>query len=140
LKQTTDALLNVYMGVSWRTKTGTPTHFIKDKKTVTLYPIPIVNDTLVINASHLPDVTFSLDTDMDSRYYDALMYYMAYLALRTSMDTNPILGEDRYKNPMKPLEYLALFDAYFGRKKSAKYHQFAQDTPVNGRVVGGKMC
>jgi hypothetical protein len=140
LEQTTDAWLSIYKGSNWRTRNGTPTHFIKDKSTVTLYPNPIANDTLVIASSNYPGVGFSLDTDINPIHYDGLMYYIAYLVLRTSVDTLPILGEERFKNPLKALEYLALFDAYFGRKKSAKYRQFAQDTPIYGRITGGKMC
>ena len=140
LIQTTDTELSLYYGSQWRTRSGTPTHYVRSGPSLTLYPSPIVNDTLVIASSNVPDAGFDLAVDIDPIYYNALMYYIAYLAFRTSVDVNPILGENRLQSPLKALEYLALFDAQFGTKKTAKFQQLSQDTPLYGSITGGRMC
>lgn len=140
LIQTTDSELSLNYGSQWRTRTGTPTHYVRVGHELTLFPVPVANDTLVISSTNTPDSTFDLDADIEPIYYNALMYYMAYLAFRTSVDVNPILGENRLQNPLKALEYLALFDAQFGTKKTAKFQQISQDTPLYGSVTGGRVC
>jgi len=132
LTQTTDAQLSYVYGSSWRTITGTPRHYVRRGHTITLFPVPIVNDTLVITGSSVPDGDFDVDVDIDSAYHDSLLHWIAYKAyLKTDADTY---------NPLKAVDFLKMFDAKFGPAHTARYDQIAQDTPKYSTLVSGRMC
>jgi len=132
LIQTTDAELSLTRGSSWRLTDGTPTHYVRKGHTLTLYPKPLVDDVLVISTSNIPDDDFDLEDDIDPAYHSALQFYIAYKCY--------LLNDADTKNPAKAAEYLAMFTAIFGIKKSAKYDSVAFDSPLYGSIVGGRMC
>lgn len=138
LDQKTDAELCLLYGSSWRAKTGTPTHYVRVGNTLTLFPAPIANNELRVYASSLPDRTFDVDLDINEDHHVFFGYYIAYKAYnintKTSMDSK---GDGQQHQAM---DWLAMFDAHFGVRKSEKYYRFSQDTPMYGSVIGGRMA
>jgi hypothetical protein len=132
LIQSTDVIMSMQHGTEWQTRTGTPTHFIRHGHKLKLYPIPLVNDTLRIDASCLPDDDFDLDEDIDTSYYPAIVSYIAYKAFS-------LRDMDSY-DPGKANELLAVFNAKFGQPHTARYDSFSQDNPMYATVVSGRMC
>lgn len=132
LIQTTDAQLSIEVGYNWRTRTGTPTHYIRTGHKLRLYPIPIVNDTLVMTTSSIPDDDFYFEDDIDPAYHKCLLYYIAYKAY--------MLNDVDTYNPVKAADFLKMFDAVFGVEHTAKYNSVAFDTSLYGTIIGGRMC
>jgi len=136
LDQTTDTDLTLNVGKSWRISTGTPTHYLVNKRAITLYKQPIANDTLRITASIIPDGSFVMDDDIDSLFYEGLKYGIAARAFRRRNSDEDIRAEDSGKS----LNYFALFDQVFGPAKSAKWLSVSKSTPDNMPMLGGRMC
>lgn len=132
LIQITDAQLSIGVGYNWRTSTGTPTHYIRTGHKLRLYPIPIVDDTLVMTTSSIPDDDFDFEEDIDPAYHKCLLYYIAYKAY--------MLNDADTYNPVKAADFLKMFDAVFGVKHTAKYNSVAFDTPMYGTIICGRMC
>lgn len=132
LIQATDATLSIGIGSSWRTSTGTPTHYIRTGHKIRLYPVPIVDDTLVMTTSNIPDDDFSFEDDIDPAYHKGLLYYIAYKAY--------MLNDADAYNPVKAADFLKMFDVIFGVKHTAKYNSVAYDSPMYGTVSGARMC
>jgi hypothetical protein len=124
--------LTITIGPSYRLITGQPTAFTRRKHTITLYPIPVANDTLVLSTSNTPDDNFDVDDDIDSVYHKGLLHYIAYKAY--------LLRDADTYNPVKAAEHLASFDRFFGMPKSAKYDSVAQATPMYSTVISGRMA
>jgi hypothetical protein len=132
LVQTTDAILSLQYGSAYLKQAGTPTQFVRHGHKIRLYPIPLVNDTLRIDASCTPDDDFDLDEDIDSGYYPAIVSYIAYKAFS-------LRDMDSYDHG-KASELLAVFNAKFGQPHTARYDSFAQDNPMYATAVSGRMC
>jgi hypothetical protein len=132
LVQNTDVILSLQYGTAYQTQTGTPTCYVRHGHKLTLYPIPLVNDTLRIDASCLPDEDFDLDEDIDTGYYPAIVSYIAYKAFS-------LRDMDSY-DPGKANELLAVFNAKFGQPHTARYDSFSQDNPMYATAVSGRMC
>lgn len=134
LCQATADELTIKSGRAWRLNTGTPTHFIRENHKITLYPTPILNDTLTIKATHIP-ATADYEADLaliDSSYHKTLLYYMAYKALLTN-DADAGLQA-------KAADYMALFEQQAGSKHSVKHEQFVFNTPIYGANIPNRMC
>lgn len=131
LNQTTESELSLFTGSSWRITTGTPTHYVRIGSAIRLYPIPIVDDSLVIASSGLPEDDGALDL-INPEYHYGLLHYMAFKA-RNDRDL------DKY-DPVKAKEHLADFNDFFGLPKSAKYSEVAKATPMYGTMFGGRMA
>jgi hypothetical protein len=132
LLQTTDVILSLQHGTSYQTHTGTPTHFVRHGHKLRLYPIPLVDDTLRIDASCLPDDDFDLDEDIDAGCYPAIVLYIAHKAFS-------LRDMDSY-DPVKSQEYLNRFNAFFGQPKTARFDSFSQDNPMYATATSGRMC
>ena len=132
LQPATDADLSTRIGYSWRTRNGTPIGYVRRGHKITLYPNPIVADTLVITASSLPDGDFDIEDDIDPAYHKSLIFYMVYKAL--------MLNDADTYNPVKAADFLKMFDAKFGIQHTAKYNSVSYDTPMYSTVSPGRMC
>lgn len=132
LTQTTTSELDAFVGPDWRDQQGTPSHFVKQAHTITLYPKPSASDSLYISTTNLPDDDFDLDEDIDAGLHPGLMYYIAYRAYQKR-------DADTY-SPELAASYLAQFDSYFGQAKSARYQKFQQDMPLYQTISGGRIC
>lgn len=132
LQQTTDAELSMRIGTNWRTRTGTPSHYVRRGHKLTLFPIPLVADTLALVTSNLPGTGFDLDLDLDPAYHKSLLFYVAYKAfMKPDADTY---------NPVKAADFLKMFEARFGTGHTAKYNAAVYDNPMYGTVTSGRMC
>lgn len=127
LKQTTDAELTVKRGRYWRKREGTPSHYIRRGHRITIFPIPLVNDTLTLQTTNnfVIGSTIDLDADIDTRYHVDLMHWIAHKAF-ISDRRDPDLHD-----PERSAAHLSLFESAFGFKHSAKYEENVFDTPVN---------
>ena len=132
LKQETEEGLNILRGSDWKNRANTPTHYTRFKRVLRLYPIPIVDDTLTIKASRIPDDNFDLDDDIDPTYYDSLKYYVAYKAFSQR-------DNDKY-DPVKAASFLELFNEMFGTKHSAKYDTVNFNSPMYATITSSRMC
>jgi hypothetical protein len=130
LLQTTDAELSMRVSTDWRLREGTPTHYLKAGHRLTLYPKPVVNDTLALSTSNVPDDAFDLDEDIDAVYHKPLLFYIAYKALMMN-------DADTY-NPLKAADFLRMFTEVFGARKTAKYDQV--ELPMYGTLISGRMA
>ena len=142
LHQTTDAELTLKRGSRWREQKGKPTHYLRRGHKITLYPIPIDADTLVISSSNnfiyppaatatAPDVVFDFAVDIDQQYHKDLLHWIAYKAFEFPEDatmTNHALASD----------HLKLFELAFGQRKTAKHDQFAFESPLYGTMIIGR--
>lgn len=132
LLQKTDYDLSVSASPDWRSRNATPINYIREKHTLTLYPNPVVNDTLSLTCTCLPESDFDLEEDIDAEYHESLVYWIVYRAFMKK-------DVDAY-DPVKAEAFLEKFTAAFGVKKSAKYEQVANNLPMYATVIGGKMC
>jgi hypothetical protein len=134
LQQTTDAELSLRRGSKWRSHTGTPTHYVRRGHKITLYPAPIATDVLVISSSNNfiyppavtatpPDVVFDFAVDIDQQYHKDLLHWIAYKCFE--------FPEDReLTNHALALDHLRSFEIAFGQRKTAKFEQFAFESPM----------
>jgi hypothetical protein len=132
LDQTTELDLAINYGAGWRNTTGTPLAYVRSNRTIRLYPTPIVDDTLTVVASIIPDAGFVLDDDIDTIYQEGLKYGIAARAY-DKRDSDTFSPQERDK-------YRALFDQFFGLPKSAKWHKTANETPLYQSMLGGRLC
>jgi len=129
--QTTDEELSLLAGASWRTRTGTPTSYVRRDFTLTLYPKPVASDTLVLSTSIVPIDDFDL-YDIDEKFLSGLVYYVAYKAYGLR-DADTFDKQASASN-------MELFNQFFGLPKSAKWHTIAQETPMYATVIGGRIA
>jgi len=128
---TEEDLIRIY-GSSWRVNTGTPLYYVRRKRSLRLFPIPIVSDTMTISASILPDDDFYMDDDIDPVYQLPLLYYIGFKALiRPDADT---------QNPVKAQEFLGMFNDCFGDKHTAKYDELNKYLPMYPTTSSGRMA
>lgn len=128
LKQITDAELIVRHSRNWRIRKGTPTHYLRIGHTITLYPIPVADDTLTIQTVNnfvIGTPVTDLSELIDERYHVDLMHWIAHKAY-ISDRRDPDLHD-----PERSAEHNALFEAAFGFKHSAKYEQVVFNSPSN---------
>lgn len=133
IQSTKDRIESKY-GRSWRDDEGTPSHYIREDLTLTLYPIPIVNDTMTVTLFRYPDrmYSFSESPEIPERYHQGLLYWCAYKAY---------LSPDVEQNDLaKSQTYLAMFDQYFGIKRSARFDSFQINSPKHQTVKPVRMC
>jgi hypothetical protein len=134
LQQTTFERLSIDCGSAWRTRKGTPTHYVKRGNKITLFPMPIANDTLVISSSNNfiyppetkatpPDVTFNFAEDIDEKYHAGLMNWIAYKCFQFPEDIE-------LTNHARAFDHLKLFNEEFGIKHTALHEQFDHETPM----------
>lgn len=131
LVQASDSDLSYY-NPAWRLKTGTPSHYVRSGNKITLYPIPILSDTLTISSTNIPDDNFDLEADIDPAYHSQLAYWMAYKAF--------LKPDDETYNPKMSAEFLARFEQAFGVAHSAKYDQVSFNMPTYATITSGRMC
>ena len=134
LIQTTLPELELTRGISWRTRTGTPTHYVRKRHVIILFPVPTVADTLIVWSSNLTDsddVADDLEL-IDEAYHKCLMYYIAYKAL--------LLNDADAGQQKKALDYFAMFENIAGARHTAKHDQFKFETPIYGSSVPFRMC
>lgn len=132
LTQTTTSELDAYVGPDWRDQQGTPSHFIKQAHTITLFPKPSASDSLYLSTTNIPDDDFDLDEDIDANYHPGLLYYIAYRAYQKR-------DADTY-SPELAASYLAQFDKYFGQAKSVRLMAYQNDMPLYQTISGGRIC
>ena len=132
LLQKTEEDLTILYGSSWKINTGAPIYYVRKKRSLRLFPIPIVNDTMTVTTSILPDLDFYLDDDIDPVYQLPLMYYIGFKALiRPDADT---------QNPVKANEFLAMFNEAFGDKHTAKHDELSKYLPMYATRQSGRMA
>ena len=88
--------------------------------------MPVVNDTLTVQTANnfvIGSTVTDLADIMDSRYHVDLMHWIAHKAFISDRRDPDMFDLERSK------EHLDLFEAAFGFKHSAKYEQYAFDTP-----------
>lgn len=97
---------------SWRTRTGTPTHYIVDESdnTIKLYPVPIDGDTINLTYNRLPLAELSWTTntvtpEIATEYQIEMLDYAAYLAY--------MKDEANTFDPTRAATYLQLFNSNF---------------------------
>ena len=99
----------------WESITGTPTNIITDIDTTkfTLYPNPIVNDTLTMTIIREPEsIKNGCELEIPARFHYTLVDWILYRAYQVrDADT-----EGREKS----MEHYALFEQEFGTRSSAK--------------------
>lgn len=132
LAQSTDVALSMQYGYAWRDTAFTPTHYVRTKQKLRLYPVPIVNDTLFVTGSCIPDDDFDLDEDIDPGYNKGLLYWIAYKAY--------LLNDSDSGNKARADEFLGLFEGVFGRRRSAAFDTFAFNNPMYSTITSGRLC
>jgi len=128
LKQTTDAELMIKRGRNWRVRNATPSHYIRTGHSITLYPNPIVDDTMMIQSVDnfvIGTVITDLSDLIDERYHVDLMHWIAHKAFISDRRDSDLFDLERSK------EHKDLFEAAFGFKHSAKYEQVTFNHPLN---------
>lgn len=132
LEQTTFDALVMSVGSGWAVVEGAPQRYVRRNNTITLYPKPLANSSLLIKSTLIPDEDFDPNESLGAEYLHGLLYYMAYRCFtKRDADTH---------NPQAADEYLNRFNAFFGLPKTAKYHMTAQAMPMNATVMGGRLC
>lgn len=100
----------------WETETGTPLAFVTDRATgkLTLYPEPIVNDTLNLVCIVEPAaITLTTDTpQLPARFHHGLVDWLAYRYYEIS--------DSDLENKEQALYHYALFEREFGKRSSAQ--------------------
>jgi len=132
LSQTTAAAQDVIYGRAWRNAAGTPRSYIREGRTFTLFPKPLVNDTLTYNCTSLPDTTFDIDEDIEAADQKGFLYWIAYKAF--------LFPDPETYNRLTAMDYLAMFNSVYGDPKSTKYLHATQNNPMYGVLIGGRMC
>lgn len=124
----------IRFGLSWRETTGTPLSFVRKDLTITLYPEPIIDDTMLINAFRVPDKMTSASNipDFLEYYHQSLLYWAAYKAF-----LNPDIDQG---NIDRAMSFMAQFERYFGPRKSAKYDSIQRNTPKYHSVAPRRMA
>ncbi len=124
LPETTFEWLDTYMP-GWESTQDDPSYYIENKSrhTLTLYPEPIVNDTLRLVVRRLPVTEMSAETDtpsdIPSHLQPGLVYWMCYLALQ-----NREIDQDSNNDSAR---FELEFEKYFGPRKSANAQEFERD-------------
>ena len=123
LKKETLETLDEYR-TGWEVTTGTTTHYVDgfNRHKIRLYPIPIVNDTLSLTVSKLDDVLIN-DSDELCFLPAHLHYGVAYLVCSMAYMKR---DEDTF-DPGKVLDFEALSERYFGKRKSANDQEFERN-------------
>lgn len=112
LTRTTRAALDDRLGI-WETTTGTPSYFLIEGRTLTVYPIPTATDSLALRIERYPD-TLAADADtitLETVDIDPLLEWVVYRA-----------GQKRDSDfhLSNPEQYEANFTRYFGPRPSAR--------------------
>ena len=123
LIMSTQDQMEIRYGLSWRETTGTPLAFVRKDLTITLYPEPIVSDTMTINAFRVPEKMTSASNipEFLEYYHQSLLYWAAYKAF-----LNPDIDQG---NVDRAMSFLSMFERFFGPRKSAKYDAIQRNTP-----------
>lgn len=132
LTQATEADLSINYGLAWRSREGKLKHYIRRGHTFIVFPSPTKDQVIQVLATHIPGDNFNIDEDMDPAYLRGLLYFIAYKAYSLNdADTN---------HSAKAAEHYGLFEGIFGPRHTAKYDQFAFDTPMYARLEGVGMA
>ena len=93
----------------WEEKSGTPKYYFQEGLNITLYPIPDVGFTLLMDGARLPES--SMETP--AKYHESLAYWCLYRIYsgRDADVTNPGLANFN----------LSQFTKVFGHKRSAQF-------------------
>lgn len=101
----------------WEAETGEPSAYVPDMSTNQFrpYPTPATAGTVTLTVARLPLADMAVDADepeINARFHDSLVNWMLYRAyLKNDAET---------LNKIKAAEYLALFEAEFGKKSTAQ--------------------
>lgn len=118
----------------WRTRTGTPTDYLVEGRSITLHPIPDSDDdgaTLYLHVFRLPLTSFATEPEIPEEWHVHLCKYGAYRAYRRrDPDTQDIAMSDRF---------LAEFNAVFGPPVSSlvREHQLRSPSSLKMRFDFG---
>ena len=134
LIMSTDIQLTMGVSTGWRNANGTPSTYIRKGHTLTLYPNPILADTLTLTANVIPvsPSDYDFEYDIDPAYQRSIVYYVVYKCFM-------VRDQDTY-NPVKAAEFLVMFNDRFGVQKDAQHDLISQDSPMYGVAIGGRMC
>jgi hypothetical protein len=117
-------------GRNWQTATGTPVHYIRHKTALLIYPIPDAIDALNLAVYRRPLSTelmtialrATVGPIISAQYHMDLVYWMLYRYYAVRDADIVEAGANENKN-------LALFEARFGQRKTARHDAFTQDFP-----------
>lgn len=132
LTAATDYELSLAYGSGWRKLTGSPKRYMRRGHNIRLFPIPVANDSLALTTSNIPDENFDIESDIEEQFHPHLVFYIGYKAfMMPDMDTY---------NPVKANDYLSMFDAKFGKRKSAKFDSVSFEMPMYGTIISSRMA
>jgi hypothetical protein len=112
---------------------GTPSVFAQREHTIEVYPTPETSATLTLKLYRYPAALESLndEPEIDQFAHDHLAHWMAYEAFS--------VADPDFRNPDKAREQMALFNARFGRPRSAleirSWRELSRDTHVKHRGI-----
>jgi hypothetical protein len=132
LTQVTAAALDIQQGYDWRNRTGTPRNYVREGRTLTLFPKPVVDDKLTFTCTSIPDDEFDIDEDVEAADQKGLLYWIAYKAF--------LFPDPETFNKEQTIAYYAMFNGVYGNPKSTKYSHATQNNPMYGTLIGGRMC
>jgi hypothetical protein len=110
LMETSERVLDMSHS-SWRTETGTPRSYIKSPTNkLTLFPIPIVNDTINMTVSRFPNTPMVVggSPEIDDRYHPGLILWILHRAY--------MKNDSETLNVEKAKDYNKKFIEFFGNK------------------------
>jgi hypothetical protein len=113
---------------------GTPSVFAQREHTIEVYPTPDADLTLTLKLYRYPIEALLADSDepeIDPHHHEYLAHWMAYEAFSAA--------DPDFRNPDKAREQMALFNARFGRPRSAleirSWRELPRDTHVTHRGI-----
>lgn len=126
--------LSFAFGPGWKQTDDTPYIYVVKDLELTLYPNPIVNDTMTVSSFKYPEKLVSVNEtpEIPELYHQSLCYWAAYKAYLTP----DIDGGDL----TRAQQYLSMFDQAFGIKRSARYNAIQMNNPKYNTVQPVRMC
>lgn len=97
---------------NWQANTSTPrSYFTSGTNKITVYPKPIVADTLNMTVARFPNIPMTIDgsPEIDARYHPGLLQWILYRAY--------MKNDSETLNVGKAKDYEKQFDKFFGPKK-----------------------
>lgn len=125
---TTQAALDSHYGCCWRSSVSKPAKYFRADDVFTLYPTPLEDSVATVKYWKNPEpLDFSSDLPFHGVSLDKLYFWCAYRAsLKADQDTlSEQLG----------MRYLADFEQFFGKSKSALMQRMEKNFPANAKVI-----
>lgn len=111
LMETSEKVLDLSVS-GWRTANGTVRSYVMTPTNkIILYPIPSAVSVLNMTVSRFPNtpMTITGSPEVDARYHQGLVLWMCYRAY--------LKNDSETLNTDKAVDYLKLFEKYFGPKR-----------------------